>query len=205
MEIKGNAEALARRVAEAQAKADAKAAVAELKTTLRDDVLTSETKGAVANMGLGSTPVKATNDADMWVPLYHAYDGRAVPVPMYMVEKRLTDRFSYDPAIPSEFHGGQVWFHYPQPNAVGDKPYQCRISIYGTEEMKEAMKAAGLMPVCRKPATFATQFEADEHFRIKHRRRWEAWQRYLAEAKGQDSGINQLVELLAQRLSPQVS
>ena len=201
---RGSAEALNRKAASAQAKAEAKAVVAQIQATVRDDVLNAETRSAVTQMGLGASPTKASNDADKYVPLYHAYDGRVVSIPMYMVEKRLTDRFEEDDlTVDPEFRGEQVWFHTPQEVAFVDRSFFCRLSADGTEEMKAEMKTAGLAAVCRKPAKFSTQFEADEHFRIKHRRRWEAWQRYVTGNQSTQSAnsVSDVIKALAREIA----
>ena len=52
------------------------------------------------------------------------------------------------------------------------------------DEIKAEMKAAGLQQTCRKKLKndgYDTQFAADEHFRVKHPRRWAAYQRFVTQ------------------------
>ena len=130
-------------VARAQARAEARAEMQELDATTRDDVLSPETKSAVAGLGMGASPMQATNDADKWVRLYHAFDGRSIPIPMYMVERKLMDRFETGNDCAPEYVGTQVWFASPQPASEKEKPYHCRLSVSGNEDMKAEMLKAG--------------------------------------------------------------
>lgn len=149
----------------------------------REDVLTPEVKGEIRGLGIGATPGRVTNNANRFVTLYHAYDGRSVPVPTYMGPQRLTERFpAGDTTVPDEFRGKQVWFLRPQKTTSEAYDFQCRLSPNAAEDVREEVRRAGLAATCRKRLAhggFSTQFEADEHFRVKHPRRWAAYQRFL--------------------------
>ena len=174
----------------------------ELKVAVRDDVVTGETIAGLKAAGpFGATPTKSNNDADKFVTLYHLYDGRELRLPMYQAEDRLKRRFLPTSETPEEYHGLQVW-HI---RSVGiERPvneFQCRLSRNSPEDMLADMKKAGLVPTCRKRTKdggFATQFEADEHFRIKHPRRWQAYQRWLNQnsSKTQAESMNSAVQAL---------
>lgn len=170
-----------------QAKAEAQMNVNELaaniKAHLRGDVLTPETAGGLKAIGMGAEKIESTNGADIIVTLFHAYDGREIRLPLYQVEHRIGQRFPRgDRDIPQEYWGGQVWFIRSTGVTPEAGDFLCKLSINGTDEQKDEMRAAGLRADCRKVVKsggFATEFEADEHFRKKHPRRWQAWQRYI--------------------------
>ena len=169
----------------------------------QDDIVTGDVKTQVRDMGMGAAPIKVTNNADQMVALYHVMDGRVVRVPMYMVPKMLTHRFPSETDIPASFHRKRVWSvrrDDAPPEVV--RPFLCPLSKWQNDEQKALMTKAGLPSNCMKRGTFATQFEADEHFRMKHRRRWAAYQRYLDEARSRESQDNmtRLIEaMLASR------
>lgn len=190
-------------IEQAQAEAEAENSMNDLITTIKDNVNTSEFTNAVNSMGLKADSIEGSPEALTYTKLYHAYDDRVIPVPLFMVKKRLTDRFSKnDRSIPEKFRGKQVWFVTPQKGAEKVRPFLCRLLVDGTEETKAEMLAAGLLPVCSKPARFATMFEADEHFRMKHRTRWAAWQRHLDSTNTSASALERLAQLLGDRLTP---
>ena len=186
-------------VAELEATADAGNELAKIQARVRDDVLTGETKAVVQGMGLESEATEATNDANTFIPLHHAYDGRVVSVPLYMLNQLnslLSTRFPTDNSIPSQHQGQRVWFSDPQTDAAVDKPYMCALSENNPDEVKARMKAAGMNCDCRKPARYATTFEAEYHFERKHPRRFKSHQRYLEQSRGENSNA-ELKELIA--------
>lgn len=167
-----------------QAETEALTQLDELRIAVREDVANTETAGALKALvpGMGVAPTKSNNDADKFPTLYHAYDGRAIPMPMYQVEDRLKRRFPFSDEVPEEFHGKQVWLIRPPQSSTEPNLFQCRLSAKADAKILDEMRAAGLQPTCRKRTKnggFATQFEADEHFRTKHPRRWAAYQRHL--------------------------
>ncbi len=163
---------------------------------LRDDVLDSDTRGAVKGMGFGSARAKTTNEADRLIPLYHAYDGRVRNVPKYMAPRLRTTMFPRDNnEVPEEYWGKPVWSIDDEYPAEDENVYDfyCRLSKFAPDGIKAEISAAGLSANCRKRLAhggFPTQFEADEHFRKKHPRRWAAYQRYIGtstQSKGTDA------------------
>ena len=175
-----------------QAEAEALAQVEEIRVAVREDIATSDTATAVKALvpGAGISPTKSNNDADKFPTLYHAYDGRAVQMPMYQVEDRLKRRFPDSDEVPEEYRGKQVWLIRPPKTETVVYEFQCRLSPKADPEVLAEIRAAGLQPTCRKKlknSGFPTQFEADEHFRKKHPRRWAAYQRYLSTAASKDS------------------
>ena len=193
---------------------DAKAEADSIRAQIREDVLTPETlqaiKGAVP--GVGASPTKSNNDADVFAVLFHAYDGRRLQLPLYQAENRLGQRFEYTDEVPAEYHGKQVWHLKQSESDREPNEFQCRLSKLAPAEHLEEMKKAGLNPTCRKRTKnggFATQFEADEHFRVKHPRRWAAYQRYNSTAASKSSATSleaavKAMLALAQRDTPAV-
>lgn len=172
--------------ARTDAETDFNEIAANLKRELRGDtVLDNATSGALRSEGFGAEKVESTNGADIIVTLYHAYDGREVRKPLYQVEHALKQRFPRNSdECPREYWNKQVWHIRSQGSEITGT-YQCKLSPRGPEETQAEMRAAGLAPNCRKVVKgggFQTEFEADEHFRRKHPRRWQAYQRYLDRA-----------------------
>lgn len=170
--------------------------------TSRDDVMASEQAQEAARMGFGTAPVKATNDANRYQKLYHAFDDREVSLPRYMVGQRLTERFKQgDEEVNPEFWGKQVWLMQADPRRRPsvERTFQCRLSIRASDEFKAEMAKSGLTPTCRlapKGGGFDTQFQADEHFRVKHPRRWTSYQRWRTE-NVQTASADRLQETVA--------
>lgn len=182
-----------------QAEAEADAQVSELQAQPRVTRLEGEDLGTLRDAGLGASPVKATtNGADNFVTLYHAYDGRVWSGPMYMLggpNGRLTLRFpTNDNSIPRQHRGKQVWLTDPPPADEQYRPFLCLLSPDQPDDVKAEMRAAGFRSDCSKPNGFFTKFEADEHFRKKHPRRWEAYQRHLTRAQ-QTESTDRITEL----------
>ena len=171
-------EVKARKVAE-KAKASAEAQ-SQITALVRDDVLTPEVRAGIQELGAGVEAVKATNGADNIITLYHAYDGRAVPMPSYMLKNRLEVRFPYSDDYPADFRGEQIWFLTPQPSESAARPFACPLSSSANEEQRAEMESFGLTGgvnmKCSKRQGFQTQFEAQEHFRKRHPRRYQAYQ-----------------------------
>jgi hypothetical protein len=180
-----------------------------LATKYGNDVVNNETKGELNKMGFGAGAQKSTNRADEMVPLYHAYDGRTARVPFYQASQRLTVRFSSDNDVPEEWQNEQVWYLDPPEGSEADadaERFPCRLSREQTDpEINAQMKKAGLAQTCRKRLRgggFTTMFEADEHFRVKHPRRWASYQRFLGvdatrtAAENQTALMAQIVKLV---------
>lgn len=177
-----------------------------LEVQTKDDVVTGEERTQARDLGLGVAPVKATNEADKMVALHHIMDGRIVRVPKYMVPKMLAFRFPVDNDIPSEFHRKRVWSTRNVDAPQIDRPFRCALSVYATDEQKAEMAEAGMRSLCRKAGSFATQFEANEHFRIKHRRSWAAYQLHLTQKQARDAAAStqELLRTLAAAIGPRV-
>lgn len=182
-----------------EARADAQGELDAMNQQTKDDVLTGDTRSAIGSMGLNTSAIEVTNDANKWIPLYHAYDGRVTRVPLYMLNQMnslLAARFTHDSDIPPEYRGQRVWYSDP---ANVSKPEAstilCPISADQPDEVKALVREAGLIADCRKPGRFRTQFEADYHFQRKHPRRWAAYQRYL-EAQRQTASSDQIAKVL---------
>lgn len=169
--------------AQMQAKAEAAEQFAQVQAVIRDDVVNGETAGALSGMGMGVSKTQATNGANTLVTLFHAYDGRAVSMPSYGVENRLRLRFPDESSIPVEYRGKQVWLIEKPSSHDAPRPFLCRLNVAQTDEIKADMMTAGFVANCIEAGGHPTQFEADEHFRKRHPRRWQAYERYLTGAR----------------------
>lgn len=195
-----------KRLQDLQNRANAAAQVEKLRVETRDDVLNAETASAIKGLGrvigtdVSTSGTRSTNDADKMVPMYHAYDGRTIRVPMYQVEDRLMRTFDRTDEIPQEYWGKQVWVLDGEERTAEPEngEFQCRLSPKASDETKAEMKAAGLNANCRKRLKydgFATQFEADEHFRVKHPRRWRSYQTWMSQNASR-SGSDQMAQAI---------
>ena len=198
-----------KRLQDLQARANAAAQVEKLRVETRDDVVNAETRADIKRLSgvigtdVSASSTRSTNDADKMVPMYHAYDGRTIRVPMYQVEDRLMRTFDRTDEIPQEYWGKQVWVLSDEERTAEPEAgeFQCRLSPNAPDETKAEMKAAGLNSNCRKRLKyggFATQFEADEHFRVKHPRRWKSYQTWqgLNASRSSSDGMTKAIEQL---------
>lgn len=183
MATKSEIAALARKAEEQ----DVAAQIDTMRAKVRDDVLDGDTVAALKSAlpGIGTESTRATNGADIMVKLYHRYDGREIEVPSYQAPRYATNRFPRDETIPREHWNKTVWGLTPDFSEREQQTYefQCRLSRNQQDEkIKDEMRRAGLAMTCRKrlkDGGYATQFEADEHFRVKHPRRWRSYQLFM--------------------------
>lgn len=125
-----------------------------------------------AGLEMASAPVeRGFEDPSLIRILYHAYDGRVVPVPAYMAPKLLANRFPPD-HVPEEYAGKRVW-HGSATDVF--KPGQMMCLLHGeqSKQVKDEMKAAGLSPgMCAKKG-MTSMYNLERHMELKHRREWE--------------------------------
>lgn len=179
---------MADKMADAQATAEAQAQLQDFVASgggavKQEGAVGAELSKALKGLGMGAAPEEANNGAKLMMTLYHAYDGRTIKVPVYQVAQRLTVRFPDNADVREGFVRKQTWLLSP-PESYGEAYYfQCRLGQNQTDpEILAEIRTAGLAPTCRKRLKhggFQTQYEADEHFRIKHPKRWAAYQRSL--------------------------
>ena len=191
-----------------EAKADAQVDLNEIskniKARVAGEVVVDQTvKSGLRGLGMKGTETTVTNGADVIVTLFHAFDGREVQIPLYQVENRIIQRFPRTDEVPREFWGKRVWWTREQEHDVAERPFHCRLAPRQSPEMKAEMRAAGLAGNCRKDEKvggWPTQFEADEHFRMKHPRRWRSYQDYRGRSASSSSA-----ELLTQAVAALVA
>ena len=195
-----------------EAQADAQVDLNELTKSIKarvagDVVLDQAVKSGLSGLGMKGVETTTTNGADVIVTLFHAFDGREVHVPLYQVENRIKQRFPHTDEVPRELWGKRVWWTREQEHETAERPFHCRLSPNQTPEMKAEMRAAGLAGDCRKDnkvGGWPTQFEADEHFRMKHPRRWRSYQDYRTRAASASSAdtLRDVVTALANGARP---
>lgn len=116
------------------------------------------------------------NDPGLLRVLYHAYDGRVVPVPSYMAPKRLAERFPQETYIPPQWRGKRVWFLEPQP--LPDRPkFPCNLHADASAEVKADIIAAGLTPGTCSKTNISSTYALEQHMNLKHKSAWAAVQR----------------------------
>ena len=196
-----------------EAQADAETDLNELSKSIKarvagDIVVDQGVKSGLGSLGMKGTETTATNGAEVIVTLFHAYDGREVSIPLYQVKNRIAQRFPRNTdEVPREFWGQRVWWTREQEREAPLRRFHCRLAPNQTPEMKAEMLAAGLRGDCRKDEKaggWPTQFEADEHFRMKHPRRWRSYQDYRTRAASASSAdmLKDVVTALANGARP---
>ena len=122
----------------------------------------------------------STNDAFRMATVYHAYDGRAIKVPVYMVDPSEGDSLlkrvftSADKDAPPEYIGKRVWYLKEQPTIRPEGTVRCLFSYYNDDAEKAKMLTEGFESNCRNKTKFPTRFEMDNHMRLRHPRRYNA-------------------------------
>jgi len=118
----------------------------DINDTMADaDVELAHLRSALVSEGVTFTDLKAqNNNADTYVTLYHAFDGRTVGrIPFYMVDtaegySRLRETFSADDVrnanADKSWIGKRVWYTTPQPRPNANGKYRCPFSVFQTEE-----------------------------------------------------------------------
>ena len=163
---------------------------------------------------VADTPIDPTrNDPGLLRILYHAYDGRVVPVPSYMAAKRLAERFPQETYIPPQWRGKRVWFLEAQP--LPDRPkFPCNLHADASPEVKADIIAAGLTPGTCSKTNISSTYALEQHMNLKHKAAWQAVlkvrERKLAdemraEAKAQTAAAQAQAEAmlaLAKAMSP---
>lgn len=110
------------------------------------------------------------NDPSLLRILYHAYDGRVVPVPSFMAAKKLADRFPNESFVPAGWRNKRVWFLEPQASMQPTLKLMCLLHVDQSEDVKETLKAAGIPAGLCSKNNIPSGFALTEHMRIKHKR-----------------------------------
>lgn len=99
--------------------------------------------------------------------IYHAFDGRAIPVPRGLTEFRIKETFPFEDFIPKKWQGKRVW--YTDESAV-EKPALkdliCPLSTRASDDVKADVEAMGYTSgICTKEHIG----NMNAHIRAKHR------------------------------------
>lgn len=105
--------------------------------------------------------------------LYHRYDGRKIVVPSYMTPKLLAMRIRDETGIPREYVGTQAWWTTPQ---KGFKPgsLKCLLHADQNDLIKDEIISCGMSPGRCKKSNINSEFDLENHMRLKHKREWQA-------------------------------
>lgn len=153
----------------------------------------------VEGVQVSDLPASRTKDYDdqsIWNLLYHAYDGRVVPIPASFTKIRLEETFPFEQYIPAEWRGKPVW--YTSPDEVQRPKVRnaiCPLSDRADEETKADVEAMGYaVGSCTKMGIG----NIVEHIRRKHRNFNADYKEYTArkEQKRQADAFLALAESL---------
>lgn len=113
--------------------------------------------------------------------LYHAFDGRVVPVPTHMASVFVNERFPYEDWVPVDYRGKYVW-HADDSEVVNPErtSLTCPLSDAADDATKEDLRKMGYVPgTCTKRGISNMR----EHIRRKHRAFDKDWTQYQSEKR----------------------
>jgi aromatic ring-cleaving dioxygenase len=187
--------------------------VAELAVSASADA--EQLRAQIVGEGFGVTDVEAkNNNADKYVTLYHAYNGKVRSrIPFYMVDTRegtsllfrtfTADDIKNDNADP-KWVGQRVWHIKPQPTEDIVGKFNCPFSADADEATKAEMNERGFRCDCRKAVTFATRDEADRHVEKRHPRRYRILKEQIEkeEQRARDDSLATVLNALKEQMAP---
>ena len=138
--------------------------------------------------------------------LYHAYDGRVVPVPSYMAARKLAERFPNESFVPAAYRKTRAWYLEPQKAGAARLDLMCMLHIKQDPEVQAEIKAAGIMPgVCEK-SNIPSGYALEQHMRLKHKQEYAAIERLrvrkeAADVKDSDRAQTEAILELARSLA----
>lgn len=153
---------------------------------LRDSNEGATTLGALRNEALevAEIPVGTDRqDPSLLRILYHAYDGRVVPVPSFMAAKKLADRFPNESFIPLAWRGKRTWFLEPQATTQERLNLPCLLNENQSSDVMAEVRTAGVMPGMCTKNNIPSAFALEQHMRLKHKQEWAAIQRLRDRAR----------------------
>lgn len=129
--------------------------------------------------------------------IYHAYDGRVVPVPSYMAAKKLAERFPNETFVPQSFRGRRAWFLEPQSTTRERMNLLCFLHSSQEQEIKDEVKAAGVPSGGCEKANIPSAFALEQHMKLKHKQEWGAIERLRARKEADTSRDQQAAQTAA--------
>lgn len=106
--------------------------------------------------------------------LYHAYDGRVVPVPDYMAPRRLAERFPEADWIPRKWWGKRVWFLEAQELGVEHHHLKCLLHVEQDPDVQGEVREAGFSPGRCSKSNIPNAYSVQKHMELKHKDEWRA-------------------------------
>lgn len=135
---------------------------------------------SVTNLGSqGLNVVEAPIEEGMNNPsllriLYHAFDGRVVPVPDYMAPRRLAERFPEASWVPQKWWNKRVWFLEPQALGVEHHQLKCLLHEGQDDTVKGEVREAGFTPGRCSKSNIPNAYAVQKHMELKHKDEWRA-------------------------------
>ena len=135
---------------------------------------------------------RVTSDAEDMVTIYDNWKGMASTVPLYMLAKKLRQRYPNESTYPANLRGKPVFSLRPTVTpTVGE--YKCW--FHPESPMREEMDEIGYRGNECPKSNIPTAIEAENHMMHKHSREWAGIERYR-NAKRADASNNAMIELL---------
>ena len=138
----------------------------------------AEALALLKSEGLTATKLTSTEpDVFRMATIYHAYDGRSIKVPVYMVDPSEGDSLlkrvftKDDKDAPPEYVGKRVWYLQPQPNMRPIGTMLCPFSYFNDAETKAELLVEGFESNCRNKTKFLTRYEVENHVLKRHPKR----------------------------------
>lgn len=156
----------------------------------------AETLAVLKREGLGTTKLTSLEtDVFRMATIYHAYDGRSIKVPVYMVDPSEGDSLlkrvftKDDKDAPPEYVGKRVWYLQEQPNLRPVGTILCPFSYFNDAPAKAKMLVDGFESNCRNKTKFLTRYEVENHVLKRHPKRHAARAKFDIEKNAEAQAI----------------
>ena len=140
----------------------------------------------------GHVEQRVTSDAEDYVTVYDNWRGNASTIPLYMLSKKLRQRYPNESTFPRTLWGKPV-FSLTRTVKEQVGTYTCWFN--SESPMKEEMNELGYVGIECAKSNIPTAIEAENHMQHKHSREWNAIERHRT-TKRADSQSNAMMELL---------
>lgn len=140
---------------------------------------------------------KGFNNPSLLRIIYHAFDGRAVPIPDYMAPKRLAERFPNETWVPADKVGQRVWFLEPQDVTTGRQELKCLLHSDQEADVKTWVQASGFNSGRCTKSNIPNPYSVEKHMELKHKDEWRAMNRHRDNMREQEYRDSQREQTLA--------
>lgn len=141
---------------------------------------------------------RAASSADDYVTIYDNWKGLASTIPVYMLAKKLRQRYPRENTIPANLWGRPVFSLTPNVTPVVGH----NLCWFHTESpMRDEMDTIGYQGVFCTKSNIPTPIGVEDHMQHKHGREWANIQRHRDRSRndGQNKALLELLNALVER------